>query len=143
MMDADDQQETENPNDLDTAPDTLSKSKGDEEIIEDGHISASVVDSSLSGHVDPLDRGDLMEMIVDKPPKLVRHRRAYFNPFGRIWPKGEYRYVFDQYILPNVKNNLLKVFHDINEHVPCIKFLPANKDTKLYIIHTSKTNNCF
>lgn len=102
-------------------------------------VHASQVDPSLAGKVDSRDEDDLMEMIFEKPPKIVRHRRAFFNPGGKshLWPNGEYVYVFDRNIDPIPKSLLLKAFKEIGEKVPCVKFIPADGNSERYIIHTS------
>ena len=112
-------------------------------MLKDDHISASQVDSSLSGHVDPRDKEHLTEMVVDKPPKLVRSRRAFFSPEGRKWPKGEYNYVFDRQLTQQNRNWLLQAYREIGNKVPCVKFKPANSGSRYYIIHTSASSGCF
>ena len=102
-------------------------------------IDSSEIDPSLRGSVDEQDEEHLEEIVLEKPPKLVRHRRAFFNPGGRshLWPNGEYIYVFDQNIHPTPKSLLLKAFKEIGEKVPCIKFMPADENSNHFIIHTS------
>jgi len=58
-----------------------------------------------------------------------------------LWPNGEYVYVFDNKLLPTARQNILSAFKMIEDEVPCIKFVPATKDSQDYVIHTSTGAN--
>lgn len=102
-------------------------------------LRASTLDPSLAGKVDLRDEDDLVEIAIEKPPKLFRHRRAFFNTGGKshLWPDGKYVYVFDNKIDPSSKSLLLRAFKEIGRKVPCVKFIPADERSDQYIIHTS------
>ena len=109
------------------------------ELSSSCHTDASQIDSSLAGKVDFQDEDNLEEIVVEKPPKIVRHRRAFFNIGGKshLWPDGLYTYVFDHRMHSEPKSLLLKAFKEIGDRVPCVKFVPADKNSEQYIIHTS------
>jgi len=118
----------------------------DKDIAEDGHILARSIDDSLTGHVHPKDE-DLLQQMIDQPPKLVRVRRACFTG-GSVWPNGIVPYVFDKEISEKAKAATLDSQKLIMERVPCIKYVPANEVVRVgmpksYILITEKGAGCF
>ena len=117
-----------------------------EKFAQDGHVLASTVDDTLVGHVHLDDEEDLKQM-MEQPPKLKRVRRAFMfrRPNGKpsTWPGGIIPYVFDRNVNNEAKQAATDSMKFVMSRIPCIKFEPANQNTKDYVLITSNGNGCF
>ena len=108
-----------------------------------GELPASEIHPSLSGHFAPVDGANLTEMVVDKPHKLVRHRRAFLSGKLPTWPDGTLHYVFDENISSTTEHMILNCIKIIKEHVPCVNIIPATEGTEMPLIFTDRAERCF